>query len=284
MVQADVVAARDRLLALGGRPLRPLNFDPAPWDPSMTIREEHHIQKHRNQQSDTCKPELERWEAFRAAQKVARADALKFSEHERSVQKYRIKHGFKGSIRLHLKPEQQTALNEWKEYQVFQHCQLVTRERDVQQARHKLKTVEKALKGHLEGGDSELVILVTDVDRAEATLRSWKDYLEWIEQQRSVIDAEESSTQRNTSRHSGRKRITQKSSLSTVVRRKISKSLDGRKSRVARRNSDSTAHAKGRLGRQGRESRTAFAPRRSKRIAETKHSTKFHQQHMEHLG
>ncbi len=46
IIQASVVAARDRLLALGGRPLRPLNFDPGPWDPSGTIREEHHIQNH----------------------------------------------------------------------------------------------------------------------------------------------------------------------------------------------------------------------------------------------
>ncbi len=265
MIQANV-EARDRLLALGGRPLRPLNFDPAPWDPSRTMREEHHIRNHWNEESDTCKPELARWEAFRAAQKVARADALKFSELERAVRKYRIKHGFRGPIRLHLEPEQQTALNEWKEYQVFQHCHLATMERDVQQARHTL--TEEASKGHLEGGNRrDLVILVTDVDRAEAKLRSWNDYLEWIEQQRSVIAAEESNTQRNTSRHSGRKRITQKSSLSTVSRRKIWKSLGGGRSRVAKRNSDATANTKG-LKRQGRESRTAFAPRRSKRIAE----------------
>jgi len=143
------------------------------------------------QESKTCEPELDQWEKFRAAQKVRRVHALKFSEYERLVRQYRVKHGFRGPIRLRLEPEQQTALNNWKQYQVFQHGQLVMREQDLQQARYKLKTTEERLKGHLkESNRRDLAICGAEVIRAEAKLRSWKSHLEWIEQQRSVIAAE----------------------------------------------------------------------------------------------
>ncbi len=128
IMRAEVVAARGTLVAMGGRPLRPLNYEPGPWDPSSGRLEEFHVQTHWIEEAATCEPDLARWKAFRAAQIAVREDKARLFKHEQQILDYRTKHGLGGPIILHLEPGQQTKLIEWKEYQVFQHRQLAKKE------------------------------------------------------------------------------------------------------------------------------------------------------------
>lgn len=80
MAQAETVGHYNLLVAMGGRPHRPLRFDAGPWDSSSGRWEEYHVRAHWDVEARVCHPELKRWKAFRKYQQDIRKDPQSFPE------------------------------------------------------------------------------------------------------------------------------------------------------------------------------------------------------------
>jgi hypothetical protein len=115
MEEYDKAATYDdynRLIQLGGRPS-------AEIQPGLCER-------------TRCYLELCRWEKFREYQQLPRKNPETFVKYVDDITRYRQKKGIGESLQpqLQLQPEQQTKLDEWKEYYIYEHCKLGRLERE----------------------------------------------------------------------------------------------------------------------------------------------------------
>ncbi len=95
--------------------------------------------------------ELKRWTAFRNYQQHIRKDPEKFPAYRQYIRQYREENALESPVQLHLQAEQQTKLDEWKEYQVIQHRKLAKKQRKLRKTQ---REVELAHEG-LEAADSD---------------------------------------------------------------------------------------------------------------------------------
>ena len=171
----EIKEAYSTLIDMGGRPTSEIQLDPGLPDPIEIRKGLRHYATFWAAQS-TFKDELHRWQKFRYHQQHARKRPRDFPAYCQSVHDYRKAHAIGGEIDLHLQWEQQTKLDEWKEYQYFQHRELAGRraqiERQLEQAERQLETGQRS-----EGS------ALSQLRLARSALEGLDDLWEWVEQQ-----------------------------------------------------------------------------------------------------
>lgn len=180
---------------MGGRPGRSLNFNPGPWDPSGGSWEKFHVRDHWSVEAHSFMPELRRWTAFRKYQQDIRANVQRFPEYQLYIRDYRNKHGLTGPVDLCSQSDQQTKIDEWKEYQVYIHRKLRQKEDNLKKAELELESTKRELQeantDSLRNGiQSALPLYQAEVGGAEIELKEWQELLEWIGQQLLMITRE----------------------------------------------------------------------------------------------
>ncbi len=185
----------DTLLQMGGRPTRSINPDPGVWDPVKVNVEEVHVLNHWSVESGRLQDELDRWRHFREFQQRNRAKPETFPRYQEHVLKYRQGNGIEGIVQLHLQPEEQTKLDEWKEYQFYEHRKLGRLQRIVKRAQ---ETAESA-RNRFDAAESDeskdaihdaLLIYQGRLRSAELNVERLNELLDWIEGQFPLIISE----------------------------------------------------------------------------------------------
>ncbi len=171
----EIQEAYHTLVETGGRPTREIRLDPGLPDPMEAQRGFLHYPSFWSAQL-TFEDELDRWQKFRHHQRKARERPKEFSAYCQSVHDYRWANGMEGEIYLHLQWDKQTKLDEWKEYQFFQHRELAGPRARV------IKRIERAQRqldtGRSANGSAEHQILSANLD-----LEILDDLWYWVEQQ-----------------------------------------------------------------------------------------------------
>lgn len=203
----------DAFIKIGGRPSRPLQTEPDPQyyerrleEVQETIRKtgctEHDPRKNSAElkalrsscrlqyleaEQERVTFEFNQWRRFLQFQQRKRQDRAVFSEYEQSVSEYRQRKKFEGEIQLQLQPEQQTKLDEWKEFQYFQYRKLSYQRRNIEQF------WAKSDADSLQWSDMQNKIL-----EAEDEMEQRIAFLPWIVGQLPLILSEEvASSQQN---------------------------------------------------------------------------------------
>ncbi|MCJ1245719.1 hypothetical protein MMC30_002923 [Trapelia coarctata] len=124
---AFIYQAYDDLIELGGTPSAPINPDPGPCPPSKSeVDKEYHISDHWGAEEVRVNDELERWKKFREYQQAVRRSLERFNKYTEEISSLVLEEGIKWAVNVQIHSEQQTKLDEWKEYYLFE-C---TRRRD----------------------------------------------------------------------------------------------------------------------------------------------------------
>ena len=165
----------DKLKEMGGRPSASINPDPGVCPPSKSdIDKQYHTSDHWNREGLRVHGELTRWMRFREYQQDVRTSQERFKDYINGVYEYQQEAGIEWTITLQLQPDQQTKLDEWMEYYIYEsrrHHALKTKaDRILQMPKEKQPFVPLAL--------------------AEEELRWLGPALEWIRGQIPAIAAE----------------------------------------------------------------------------------------------
>ena len=180
----EIKEAYYALIEMGGRPTREIELDPGSPDPVETQRHLRHYASFWAAQL-TFKEELVRWKKFRDHQQEAREKSEEFLAYCQSVCDYRRENGMEGEIHLKLQWDQQTKLDEWKEYQFFQHRELAgPRARILRRIQRAQEQVDK---GRWSEGDAQ-----SEIRSENLALKELDDLWEWVEHQLSQIASDPS--------------------------------------------------------------------------------------------
>ena len=171
----EIKEAYYTLVEMGGRPTREIRLDPGLPDPIEAQRGFLHYQSFWCAQL-TFKDELYRWQRFRHHQQKARERPEDFPIYCESVRDYRRANKMEGEIHLYSQWDQQTKLNEWKEYQFFLH-------RDLGRRRARLNSVIERAQRYLDTGGDREASAERDQSQANEDLEKLDDLWEWVEQQ-----------------------------------------------------------------------------------------------------
>ena len=183
----EIKEAYYTLIEMGGRPTREIQLDPGLPDPVEAQRGLRHYSTFWENQL-TFKHELDRWKKFRDHQQKARERPKEFPAYCQFVRDYRRENGMDGEVDSHLQWDQQTKLDEWKEYQFFQHRELARPrariERWIEQA-HRRAQGQLDAGGWSLGGSAE-----HDIHSFTLDLKELDDLWEWVERQLQDITSE----------------------------------------------------------------------------------------------
>ena len=105
---------------MGGRSSRQINHDPGPcptW--KSDIDKKYHISDHWGRERGQIDEELARWLDFRWHQFKIRENQRTFNKYDKAVHMYLQEKAINWVVKLHL--DQQTKLDEWKEYYIYEH-------------------------------------------------------------------------------------------------------------------------------------------------------------------
>ncbi|KAL9012944.1 MAG: hypothetical protein Q9173_002327, partial [Seirophora scorigena] len=142
-MQAYAEENHTALIQLGGRPTRPIQWDVGPWtfkegtddcssgEEDDEQRESRWIIDHWAYEGSKFAQELHDWQAFRGFQRRVRTKPIPL--RERRVDDYWNKRGIREALKPQLLNdlEQQSKVDEWKEYYWFQHRQLPAYEKRI---------------------------------------------------------------------------------------------------------------------------------------------------------
>ncbi|KAL9627181.1 MAG: hypothetical protein Q9164_007683, partial [Protoblastenia rupestris] len=139
---------------MGGRPSRPIRYDPGPqawrcWEHENVACSEDEEQKelrwindHWRHESVHIYCELWEWEDFRSDQQLQRSDPRKRRQLENYIQRKSIKAEL--LPQLHSDPQQQSKVDDWKEFYLFMHRRTRGKERLIEEdERKKREYLEK---------------------------------------------------------------------------------------------------------------------------------------------
>ena len=175
---SDIQAAEDAyttLVRLGGRPSQPVEYradlTPQSWS-------------HFSGQGARLRGELEKWKIFREFQFSIRQELHCFQRTQKQINMYwstkKLQEEWRP--RLNRKAQQQSKVEEWKEFYYFQHTRLNQKHLHIEQACQEICEDESSPKSKY---------LTAEVVKAAIKDRDvWKEWLEWIEAQFSIIVAE----------------------------------------------------------------------------------------------
>ncbi len=175
----------DRLIAIGGRPSAPINPDPDPCPSWKTgINKQYHALDYLLNESGRAYRELQQWKDFRSHRQMSRRSLEDFNKYKERIRRFEQEKGIEWTVQLQLELEQQTKLNEWREYYIYEY-----RKRDRLQVRYEraqleMKEAQEKLKvAALNGSKISDTILKA---RSEESLRYDKKMEEAREELRSA--------------------------------------------------------------------------------------------------
>ncbi|MCJ1395223.1 hypothetical protein MMC18_008106 [Xylographa bjoerkii] len=149
-VQENRVGAYEfykKLKDAGAIPSRPVNPNPVPWNTfSFYWGEDFHLAEHWGNECQQYRFELERWETFQKYQQVIRQDPEKFREKVKVIHEYQQRRGIDVHVELQLQLDNQTQLDTWKEYYLYEHRRLRRLEARVERAQQKLGPADDEVK------------------------------------------------------------------------------------------------------------------------------------------
>ncbi|KAL9129805.1 MAG: hypothetical protein Q9217_001842 [Psora testacea] len=213
------------LIRKGGRPTRPIQYDPVlpiQHEPGRWVypdghtrfltaeeeeesTEESWVRDHWGSEGSRFKHELTEWQLFRGFQRKFRPkNPEDIPRFQQPIDDYCRKNGIKEEWKpqVHIEPKMRTKLDEWKEFYFYQHTRLANYDWGIEeaeeQAESKLKAFDEAEPKKATGkkwiwGDEfsreEFIMLEIGLIRTNEEQReSWRNIrLDWIEQQFQVI-------------------------------------------------------------------------------------------------
>ncbi|MCJ1304426.1 hypothetical protein MMC08_007238 [Hypocenomyce scalaris] len=168
--RAEAYEYYNKLTQAGGRPSRPIQSDPGPWDPSLGD-EELHGTSHWEKELRRYMNELERWENFRKYQQAIRKNPEKFRGSIERACEYQSKRGIDVHLDSQFQVEEQTMLDTWKEYYLYEHRKLGPLEASLERALKELGPAKVELKAARLGGSIIPEILEAGQQNREAFRR-----------------------------------------------------------------------------------------------------------------
>ena len=190
---------------MGGRPRRPINPNP----PSKYPCKDFEYQKiqfywgkpdlpslvdHLFLEWERISLDRREWEDFRGYQKRKRKTPEAFASYRSFVQRFRRHHNLEGMIDVDLQYDatQQSKLDEWKEYHVYQSNRMNSKERAIQGLHRRRETLASFGEDGLRAieWDEKRVPRAGSMRYAEMEWQFGKLYVEWIKEQYAVIGLE----------------------------------------------------------------------------------------------
>lgn len=188
--------AYNALVRLGGRPTHQIREPLPPHLKRYSEDESSDIVTHWFKDR-LFADELNRWQKFRAFQKIVRHDPEWFPTYAEIVRDYRRKGGMEGDIHLNLQPEQQSKLDEWKEFQYLKHRlndEFVSH--NVRRFKDAKLNLQKSREESVQGGWTEEVFMphimphYHAISQARSRMEDVLIELDWIDDQLQDIAAE----------------------------------------------------------------------------------------------
>lgn len=198
------------LIRMGGRPRHPIRPEPTCstftlWNGIVRFRDEEgynrsmpmytYRMQHWGGEAGRIHEELLMWKRFREYQELARQDPEKFFSYQERVKAYRKSKGIEGNVCLQLQLQQQTQLDDWKEYHTYQHKKLRYIEWDLKRAQTRMAASKQMLEEAASDGAGQLAeenlsISQAQLSSANNKLEEWISLLKWIEEQLQIIASE----------------------------------------------------------------------------------------------
>jgi len=183
MGRRNLAVAKDAftsLIGLGGRPTRPIRYEAEPYDDSEVSDEE--LWRY----EQISRSELEKWRSFRTFQGAIRKDEASFTQTQNFIDNF----WKRAKIRVDLKPglvmelQDQTKVDEWKEFYLHQRLKLDKKIKAVARAERQARsglteseiTAHKSQQAVQEAAD----VRARWIDTARKDHAIWLAWLEWI--------------------------------------------------------------------------------------------------------
>ena len=156
--QAHAEKSHNALIQSGGRPTRSIHRDPGHWafvegiDDCMSEEEDDEqkelrwVMDHWGHEGSKFAVELHTWQAFRSFQRYMRKKPASLWKVQQRIDEYWKKRGIRDELKpqLQIDPQQQSKVEEWKEYYWYHHQQLPSYEKRIERAeREKEKWLQK---------------------------------------------------------------------------------------------------------------------------------------------
>ena len=136
-----------KLMEMGGRPTAPINPDPGPCNPSKSdIDKKHHTLDHLATEQHRAFKELTRWENFCSARQKPRRSQEAFTKYMERVRKLQQDMAVGWSVQLELELKNQTKLDEWREYYIYEYSKKHGIERRLERAQREMEAAQKKMK------------------------------------------------------------------------------------------------------------------------------------------
>lgn len=144
---------------MGGRPSAPINPDPGPCDPWKSyIDKEHHTLDHLTSESHRAWEELTRWENFCTSRQKPRRSPEAFNKYKERVHRLEQNMALEWSVQLQLQLEEQTNLDEWKEYYIYEYSKKDRLERRLKRAQREMEAAQKNMKTAESNGSTGTIL------------------------------------------------------------------------------------------------------------------------------
>ena len=175
--------AHTALLALGGRPSRPVIQHSTASEPNNTCQ----TWFHQSGQGAQLRRELDLWKMFLEYQSRIRKDAASFRRERARINAYWDERVLRRDLRPQLQEvQEQSKLEQWKEYYFFQHLQLGEKQARIERTRQQIYIgTDSRSTAQAAAEEMERVTKAAVNDRDV-----WADWVHWIESQASVISTE----------------------------------------------------------------------------------------------
>jgi hypothetical protein len=181
---------------IGGRPSREINPDPGPcpaWKDD--IQKKYHSADHWNGERGRTGRELERWLDFRWHQVRMRQDSNKFDKYKDAVYKHQQAKGINWTIELQL--DQQTKLDEWWEYYIYEHRKRRALEMKLNQTKKELEPAKKKFEEAKRNGsvgipDTVFTARISEIIAYDRKILHAQKEVEMAQKRLEVVRVEES--------------------------------------------------------------------------------------------
>jgi hypothetical protein len=152
---------------MGGRPSGPIQPDPGVCHLSRKGDKELHVLGHWRGERSRCCLESCRWEKFIEHQKLVRKDLERFLKYVEYLNWYRQRKKIKESLQpqLQRRLDQQTKLEEWKEYYLYELCKLGQLERYIKLTRWESESTKNEIQYNMQIIAEEQKILLWWIER-----------------------------------------------------------------------------------------------------------------------
>lgn len=183
--------AHDSLVEMGGRPTRNVQREPGRWQRTVEGQKDLWPVRHYSMEGARFRTELERWRLFREYQRIIRLDISTFVKSLHNIDKYWQQNLIPYDLKpqLHIDPQKQTKIEEWKEFWFQQFQMRAPKSREVWKARgqaHSVLQIEstETPRYKIRSAGNRWISMASD------DLEKWDKWLVWIAKQLPTIVSE----------------------------------------------------------------------------------------------